>query len=400
MTRCAQSGFQWFAPPPDDGWSCWKWTATPRRAELGGGGARGAEGRLECAAWLPNESAGKRPLVIVLHGCGQSSDDIDDELGWKRLAGERRFGVMFIRETGEGDWSPLWWGPAVERGCFDWFDLDGAKRNEGQPAAIAQAASKLAADRPDVVDPAQIFVVGFSAGAGMAALLLTAWPDVFAGAGIVAGPAVGVAETQTGGWAAYVAPQLMYWPDSMRRWAADIRAESCRFRGVRPGPWPRKAAIWHGEADPVVNRGHAAALVDQFAGMMGIPVSRHWSWFMPRMEISGQTASHSTRLLQDPLGGGRRSLRRIVFADPETGEALIQANWIDYLGHAAPVAPSLDPLGQVIGENERRKYVGVDSTAEMLDFFGVAAPTGAIMPSAAKAPTKPAKPAKKVKSEG
>lgn len=121
---------------------------------------------------------------------------------------------------------------------------------------------------------------------------------------------------------------------------------------------------------------------------------------MPRMEISGQTASHSTRLLQDPLGGGRRSLRRIVFADPETGEALIQANWIDYLGHAAPVAPSLDPLGQVIGENERRKYVGVDSTAEMLDFFGVAAPTGAIMPSAAKAPTKPAKPAKKVKSEG
>ena len=109
---------------------------------------------------------------------------------------------------------------------------------------------------------------------------------------------------------------------------------------------------------------------------------------MPRMEISGQTASHSTRTLIDPLGGGRRSLRRVVFADPDTGEALIQANWIDYLGHAAPVAPSLDPLGQVIGENERRKYVGVDSTAEMLDFFGVAAATGAIMPGAATAPTK------------
>lgn len=379
MTRCAQSGFQWFAPPPDDGWSCWKWTATPTRAEPGGSGSRGGDGRLECAAWLPNEALGKRPLVIVLHGCGQSPDDIDDELGWKRLAGERRFGVLFICETSGGDRAPLWWGPAVERGCFDWFDLDGARRNQGQPAAIAQAAARLAADRPDVVDGGQIFVVGFSAGGGMAALLLTAWPDVFAGAGIVAGPTVGIAESAAGGWAASVAPHLMYWPDAIRRWAATLRAESCRARGVRPARWRRRVAIWHGEADPVVNRGHAVALADQFAGMMGVPATRQWSWFMPRMEISGQTASHSTRTLEAPLGGGRRSLRRVVFNDPDTGEALIQANWIDYLGHAVPAAPSLDALGRVIGENERRKYVGVDSTAEMLDFFGVGGPSGVIM---------------------
>jgi poly(hydroxyalkanoate) depolymerase family esterase len=373
MTRCAQACFDWFRSPPEEGWSGWRTTIHAERAEPGGTGKRNREGVLECGAWLP-EGAGPRPLVVVLHGCGQSPDEIDDEMGWLKQAEIRRFAVLFIRETEEGRDNPMWWGPMIDRHCFDWFDVDGARKNEGQPAAIMRVIDKLTTERGDVVDRNRVFVVGFSAGAGMAGLLLTAWPDRLAGAGMIAGPAVGVAESLSGGWAIYVSPHMMFWPETMRRWAADLRAEACRGRGVRPTGRRHKVSIWHGEVDTVVNRGHSVALVDQFAGMMDVPVTRQWSWFMPRLEISGQTAGHMRRTLIDPLGGGaRRSLHRVTFT--ASGEAVIQANWIDYLGHAAPVAPAVGANGEIIGENERRKYVGIDSTSEMLDFFGVASPT-------------------------
>lgn len=365
--------FNWFSPPPeDDGWTAWRSVVRANRLEPGALGRRRKESALECAAWLPPESAGPRPLIIALQGCGQSPADIDDELGWARLAQARRFAVMYVRETGGDCAAPSWWGPLIDRGCFDWFDLEGARKNEGQPAGVVEGLDRLLNERPGSVDPRQVFIVGFSAGAGMAGLLLTAWPDRFAGAGMIAGPAVGVAESVSAGWSIYVSPQVLFLPDVMRGWAAKLRADACRTRGVRQERYRHKVSIWHGEVDPVVNRGHSVALADQFAGMMNIPVARQWSWFLPRMEISGQTASHVREVLIDPLSGVRRTLRRTVFADPHTGEALIQANWIDYLGHAVPVAPSLDVHGEIIGENERRKYVGVDSMAEMLDFFGVA----------------------------
>lgn len=364
--------FKWFSPPPEDeGWGAWRSVVHADRLEPGTLGGDRKESALECAAWLPPETAGARPLVIALQGCGQSPSEIDDELGWARLARARRFAVMFVRETGGDCAAPSWWGPIIDRGCFDWFDVDGAKRNKGQPAGIVEALDRLLNERPGAVDPRRVYVVGFSAGAGMAALLLTAWPDRFAGAGVVAGPAVGAAESVGGGWSIYVAPQMFHWPDAMRGWASSLRAAACATRGVRPEGYAHKVSIWHGEVDPVVNRGHGVALADQFAGMMNVPVTRQWSWFLPRVDVSGQTASHARRTLVDPIGGVRRTLNRTVFTDPRTGEEVIQTNWIDYLGHAAPVAPSLDADGEVIGENDRRKYVGVDSTAEMLDFFGV-----------------------------
>lgn len=387
MTRCAPANFQWFRPPPEEGWAPWRTTVTAERLVPGRTGQRNREGALECGAWLA-QGHGPRPLVIVLHGCDQSPEDIDDELGWRRLAAERRFNVLFIQETGEGQPGPLWWGPMIDRYCFDWFDIDGARRNTGQPAAIITALDRLLAERGDVVDRQQVYVTGFSAGGGMAALLLTAYPDRFAGAGIIAGPAVGVAGSLSGGWTVYASPYFLYWPDTMRRWAAELRAESCRLRGVRADHYHHRVSIWHGDSDPVVNRGHSVALVDQFAGLMGVPVNRNWNWAAARVEISGQTATHIRRPLIDPLDGRRRTLHRAVFAD--SGEALIQANWIEYLGHAAPVTPAPDMHGQMIGESDRRKYLGVDSTSGMLDFFGITAAGGAIVEQPAKTADTPA----------
>lgn len=377
MTHCPQAMFKWFRAPPGPDWAGWRTTVDVIRPDGGSGGSRPVEGALECAAWIPAATVGPngvpraRPLVIVLQGCGQDPDDVDDELGWYALAAQRRFAVLFIRETRIRAESGPWWLPTVGYHCFDWFDVEGARMGWGQPQGIVHALDRLLADHGAEIDRRAVYLAGFSAGAGMAGLLLTAWPERFAGAGMVAGPAIGVAESLSAAWSVYLSPNYFYWPETMRRWASDLRTSAVTNRGGKPKRHRHKVSIWHGDADPVVNRGHSVALVDQLAGMMEIPVTRQWRGLvMPRVEISGQTASHTTRALSNPNGGLRHTLNRAVFT--RDGEALIQANWIDFLGHAVPVAHRRDADGVEVPETDRRRFVGIDSTSEILDFLGVA----------------------------
>jgi len=140
-------------------------------------------GALRMRVYAPTRLRVGRPLVVVLHGCRQDAATFAVEAGWLALAQQFRCALLLPEQTSENN-----------RGrCFNWFQPDDVRRGSGEAMSIRQMIRK--ASKRFGSDPRRIFVVGFSAGGGMTAALLAAYPRVFAAGGVVAGMPVGCART-------------------------------------------------------------------------------------------------------------------------------------------------------------------------------------------------------------
>ena len=108
----------------------------------------------------------KLPLMVMLHGCGQDAKSFAQSTRMNRVAARERFLVLYPEQD----------RLANSQGCWNWFDTRaGRAAGEAQLIlnAIDQACSLYAADRDRVA------VAGLSAGASMAALLVTRHPARF-----------------------------------------------------------------------------------------------------------------------------------------------------------------------------------------------------------------------------
>ena len=106
------------------------------------------------------------PLLVMLHGCGQTGRDLAASSRMNRLAARHRFLVLYPEQDRF----------ANAQGCWNWFDT-GNGRAYGEAElilnAIDQACLLHQADR------ARVAVAGLSAGASMAALLVSRHPERF-----------------------------------------------------------------------------------------------------------------------------------------------------------------------------------------------------------------------------
>jgi hypothetical protein len=69
----------------------------------------------------------KSPLIVMLHGCTQYSDDFAVGTGMNRLAEEHGFIVAYPRQSMR----------ANQSACWNWFNLANQMRNVGEPSIIA-----------------------------------------------------------------------------------------------------------------------------------------------------------------------------------------------------------------------------------------------------------------------
>lgn len=121
------------------------------------------------------------PLLIMLHGCGQTPDDFATGTRMNALAKEHGLIVVYPAQ-------PL---DAHPNRCWSWFQRGNQGRGAGEPALLASLTRKIL--QAHGADPARVYVAGLSAGASMALIMTHAYPELFAAVGVHSGLPAGAA---------------------------------------------------------------------------------------------------------------------------------------------------------------------------------------------------------------
>src|SRR4051794_36433391 len=114
-------------------------------------------GGLGMLVYAPPRLRTGRPLVVVLHGCGQDAAHFAAVAGWVGLAVRLRLAVLLPQESSDN----------IQARCFNWFRPEDVRHGSGEAMSIRQmfrAAAKRFGS-----DPRRIFIADFSAGGGMTA---------------------------------------------------------------------------------------------------------------------------------------------------------------------------------------------------------------------------------------
>jgi feruloyl esterase len=198
-------------------------------------------------AYLPPGLGEDAPLVVALHGCGQSATGFAYGAGWMQLADEMGFALLCPEQRPQNN---------INR-CFNWFQPDDVGREGGEAQSIFEMTTTLSARHG--LDDGRVFVTGLSAGGAMAAALLASFPEVYAAGASIAGLPVGAADSIRDALGAMLQGRRR----PPEHWAEKVRAAS-----ANTGRWPR-LSIWHGDADKTVHPLNAEALAAQWAHVHG-----------------------------------------------------------------------------------------------------------------------------------
>jgi poly(hydroxyalkanoate) depolymerase family esterase len=124
----------------------------------------------------------RRPLIVLLHGCRQTPEQIATGTRIAALADRNGWLVLLPRQTDKANpWS-----------CWNWFD---AKTSAGNGEAAIVLAQLRAVRRAYRAHPRRLFAAGMSAGGALAATLGMDHRQIFAGVFVHSGIACGAASS-------------------------------------------------------------------------------------------------------------------------------------------------------------------------------------------------------------
>jgi poly(hydroxyalkanoate) depolymerase family esterase len=169
------------------------------------------------------------PLLVMLHGCAQNPDDFAVGTGMNALAEEAGCLVAYPAQSQQANASR----------CWNWFNAVDQQRGQGEPAIIAGLTQDIMVRY--VVDPAQVYVAGLSAGGAMAAIMGTLYPDLYAAVGVHSGLPFAAAHDL---------------PSAMAAMKGDFRQHKATGKAL-------PIIVFHGDRDTTVHPANGAELIEQ-----------------------------------------------------------------------------------------------------------------------------------------
>jgi poly(hydroxyalkanoate) depolymerase family esterase len=230
VSRVIKASVDQLRPPPGEG----DWIA---------GVAMGPQGARHYRLYRPPgvQSSERLPLVVMLHGCGQDARGFAVSTRMNRVAARERFLVLYPEQD----------RLANPQGCWNWFDMAGG-RALGEVALIMKAIDQVCLLYP--VDSSRMAIAGLSAGASLAALLVTRHPERFQALVMHSGIPPGTANSSASALGAMRG----------RRTTKPLAAAPLAMAAS----WPPLLVI-QGGVDPLVSASNGRAAVQQWAEAAG-----------------------------------------------------------------------------------------------------------------------------------
>jgi feruloyl esterase len=239
---------------------------------------------------------GLKPLVIVMHGCGQSAAEVARLTGWDKLGYLNDFMVVYPQQKFVNNVST----------CFNWFRNADINKGEGECESIYQMI--LYMQQHYAVDSNRIFVTGLSAGAAMAVVMMATHPESIKGGAIFAGGAYKLATNAFASAGVMAGTKKL----SKEELVKNVVDQNPSYKGSYPN-----LIIYQGLNDFVVNHKNAGLLIDQWTGINHID------------SIPDKTEKSFMNIAD---------IKRMEYAD-SLGNIIITFYEIDNLGHRVLVKP-------------------------------------------------------------
>lgn len=138
-------------------------------------------GKLDTILYVPSTPpalAGKRALMVSLHGCMQTNEQFHEGSNWTDVAARYGMVVALPESSGEGKFGKY--------ACWNFPVGMDMSRTSSDAKYVLDLVDALLHDSSLNIDPAQVYLTGISSGGAMAASLTCLAPEVFAGVGVAA----------------------------------------------------------------------------------------------------------------------------------------------------------------------------------------------------------------------
>jgi endo-1,4-beta-xylanase len=246
--------------------------------------------------YVPNKVAAKPALLVAVHYCTGNAQAVFSGYAREFVTAADKYGYIIVF-------------PEATRGgqCFDVYTQQALKRGGGSdPVGIVSMVNY--AKQKYSVDPAKVFVTGFSSGAMMAPVLAAEYPDVFtAGSGFMGVPAGCFATTGGSTWNSQCSGGQI--TKTAQQWGDLAKAMYPGYTGKYP-----RMQFWHGTTDTTLNYKNFAEEIKQWTNLHGIsqtPV------LTDKPQGSWTRTRYGTNTVQAPVEG--ISVSGVGHALPQSG---------------------------------------------------------------------------------